>query len=55
MSALIWIIAALAVVLFIIGVTVQAAGFLLWTAPVLMVAAILLFILNRSGGRRIPR
>jgi hypothetical protein len=55
MSKLMWIVGALAVVALLLGGTIQAVSFLLWIAPVLLVIAVLLFILNRSGGRRIPR
>jgi CBS-domain-containing membrane protein len=55
MKRLIWVVGALAIVALLLGGTIQAVGFLLWIAPVLLLIAILLFILNRSGGRRIPR
>lgn len=55
MRALARSIAVLAVVLFLVGGTVQAAGFLLWAAAALVVVALLLHILERSAGRRIPR
>lgn len=55
MRALIWTAAILALAAFIVGSTVEAAAFLLWVAPILLAAAVLLFILSRSGGRRIPR
>jgi uncharacterized membrane protein len=55
MNRLIWIVGVLAVVAFVLGGIIQAVSFLLWIAPVLLLTALLLFILNRSGGRRIPR
>lgn len=51
MNALLWIIAIVAIVFFIIGGTVKAVSFLLWVAPILLVVAIVLFIVNR--GRRV--
>jgi hypothetical protein len=54
MKKIMWIVAAAAVVFLIIGGTVKAVGFLLWVAPFLLIVAVLLFFLNRSGGRRIP-
>jgi uncharacterized membrane protein len=55
MNRLIWTVGVLAVVALVLGGIIQAVSFLLWIAPVLLLTAILLFILNRSGGRRIPR
>lgn len=55
MRALIWSVGTLALLALIIGGTIQAVAFLLWVAPILLVIAVLLFILSRSGGRRIPR
>lgn len=43
-----------AVVLFVLGVTVPSLGFLLGAAPVLLVVAVLLMLLRRLRGRRIP-
>lgn len=54
MKTLVWVIAAAALVVLIIGLTVQALGFLIGAAPVLLVVAIALLLLNRSRGRRIP-
>lgn len=54
MKQLIWIIAVVAVLFFIMGATIKAVAFLLWVAPVLLLAAVLVFFLNRSGGKRIP-
>lgn len=54
MKKIMWTIAAVALVFLIIGGTVEAVGFLLWLAPILLLGAVLLFFLNRSGGRRIP-
>lgn len=51
-NALIWIVVAIAVVFLIIGGTVKAVGFLLWVAPILLVVAIVVFLMNRSRGRR---
>jgi hypothetical protein len=51
---LIWAIAVVAVLFFIVGALVKAVAFLLWLAPVLLLAALLVFFLNRSGGKRIP-
>lgn len=55
MSRLIWIVGILAIVALLLGATIQAVSFLLWIGPVLLLTAILLFILKRTGGRRIPR
>ena len=55
MKALIWSAVVLALLTFIIGSTMEAFAFLLWVAPILLAIAVLLFILSRSGGRRIPR
>lgn len=54
MKKIMWAVAAAAVVFLILGGTVEAVGFLLWLAPVLLIVAVLLFFLSRSGGRRIP-
>ncbi|MFE4543869.1 hypothetical protein [Arthrobacter sp. NPDC056727] len=54
MKKLIWIIAGIAVLFFIVGAAVKAVAFLLWVAPFLLLAALLVFFLNRSGGKRIP-
>ena len=54
MKKLMWIIAVVAVLFFIVGATVKVVAFLLWVAPVLLLAAVLVFFLNRSGGKRIP-
>lgn len=53
MNALLWIIAIIAIVFFIIGGTVKAVGFLLWIAPILLVVAIILFFVNRGGRSRV--
>ena len=44
-----------AVVLLIVGFVVQSLGFLMGVAPILLVVAVMLLLLNRSGGHRIPR
>ena len=54
MRKLIWTIAVVAVLFFIVGALVKAVAFLLWLAPVLLLAALLVFFVNRSGGKRIP-
>ena len=54
MNKLIWAIAVVAVLFFIVGAVVEAVSFLLWLAPVLLLAALLVFFVNRSGGKRIP-
>lgn len=51
MSALLWTLAVIAIVLFIIGGTVKAVGFLLWIAPIVLVVAVIMFFVNR--GRRV--
>jgi hypothetical protein len=48
MSALLWILAVIAIVLFIIGGTVKAVGFLLWIAPIVLVVAVIMFFVNRG-------
>lgn len=54
MKKIMWTIAAVAVVFLIIGAIVETVSFLLWVAPILLVGAVLLFFMSRSGGRRIP-
>ena len=54
MKKIMWTVAAVALVFLIIGVTVEAVGFLLWVAPFLLIVAVLLFFLSRAGGRQIP-
>ena len=54
MKKIMWTVAAVAVVFLIIGAIVETAGFLLWVAPILLLGAVLLFFMSRSGGRRIP-
>ena len=54
MRKLLWIIVAVAVAFLVVGAVVKAVAFLLWVAPVLLLAALLAFFLNRSGGKRIP-
>ena len=54
MKKLLWIILVVAVVSFIMGTVIKAVAFLLWVAPFLLLAALLVFFLNRSGGKRIP-
>ncbi len=48
MSALLWILAVIAIVLFIIGGTIKAVGFLLWVAPIVLVVAVIMFFVNRG-------
>lgn len=55
MKTLVWVIAVAAVVLMVIGLTVRTLGFLIGAAPVLLIIAVVLLLLNRSRGRRIPR
>ncbi|MCU1512552.1 MAG: hypothetical protein JWO34_2392 [Arthrobacter sp.] len=55
MNKLIWIVGVLAIAALLLGGTIKAVSFLLWIAPVLLLISVLLCILNRSGGRRIPR
>jgi len=55
MKKMVWAIAAAAVILLVIGLTVPALGFLIGAGPVLLVVAVVLLLLNRSGGRRIPQ
>lgn len=50
MNALIWIVLVIAIIFFIIGGSVKAVSFLLWIAPILLVIAVVVFILNRSRG-----
>lgn len=54
MKKLLWVIVAVAVAFFVMGAIIKAVAFLLWVAPVLLLAALLVFFLNRSGGKRIP-
>jgi hypothetical protein len=55
MRALVVAILVVAVVLFIVGLAVRTLGFLLGVAPVLVAVALVLLLLNRFRGRRIPR
>jgi Flp pilus assembly protein TadB len=55
MKTLVWVIAAAAVILFVIGLTVPALGFLIGAAPVLLAVALVLLLLRGTRGRRIPR
>jgi hypothetical protein len=43
-----------AVVLLLIGLTVERLGFLLGVAPILLLVAVALLILHRARGHRIP-
>jgi hypothetical protein len=45
----------LAGICFILGLAVETLRFLLGVAPVLLIVAVLLLLLRRSRGRRIPR
>jgi uncharacterized membrane protein required for colicin V production len=54
MKMLVWIIGIVAAIFLIAGLTVKALGFLLGVAPILLVVAVVLLILSRSHGRRIP-
>ncbi|WP_181884896.1 hypothetical protein [Arthrobacter sp. RT-1] len=55
MRALVVAILVVAVVLFIVGLAVETLGFLLGVAPMLVIVALVLLLLNRFRGRRIPR
>ncbi len=55
MKALAIGIALAAVVLFVLGLAVETLGFLAGVAPVLLIAALILLLLGRFRGRRIPR
>ncbi|WP_163167232.1 hypothetical protein [Arthrobacter sp. Alg241-R88] len=55
MKALVVAIVAVAIVLLIVGLAVETLGFLLGVAPVLVVVAVVLLLLSRFRGRRIPR
>jgi cytochrome c-type biogenesis protein CcmH/NrfF len=52
MTTLLWIVVAVAIVFLIIGGTVKAVSFLLWIAPILLIVAVVMFLMNRSRGRR---
>lgn len=45
----------LAGIFFILGLAVETLGFLMGVAPILLIVAVLLLLLRRSRGRRIPR
>ncbi len=45
----------LAGIFVILGLAVETLGFLLGVAPILLIVAVLLLLLRRSRGRRIPR
>jgi uncharacterized membrane protein len=51
-STLLWIVIAVAVIFLIVGGTVKAINFLLWIAPILLIVAVIMFLMNRSRGRR---
>lgn len=55
MKALVVAIVAVAIVLLVVGLAVETLGFLLGVAPVLVVVAVVLLLLSRFRGRRIPR
>ncbi|WP_458781281.1 hypothetical protein [Arthrobacter sp. D3-16] len=55
MKALVGAIVAVAIVLLIVGLAVETLGFLLGVAPVLLIVAVVLLLLSRFRGRRIPR
>jgi len=51
-----WVVAAISLVLLIVGLTVPSLGFLVGTVPVLLVVVVLLLLLlSWYKGRRIPR
>jgi hypothetical protein len=52
MKNLFWILAVIAILFFILGGLVKAVGFLLWIAPILLIAAVVMFLLDRSKSRR---
>jgi hypothetical protein len=54
MKLLVLIIFIVAAVLLALGVAVSTLNFLLGVAPILVIVALVLLFLNRSGGRRIP-
>ncbi|PNI10512.1 hypothetical protein CXX84_03380 [Arthrobacter sp. AFG7.2] len=55
MKALVIGLAIAAVGLFVLGLAVNTLGFLIGVAPVLLAAALVLLLLSRFRGRRIPR
>ncbi len=55
MKALVIGLAIAAVALFVLGLAVNTLGFLTGVAPVLLAAALVLLLLSRFRGRRIPR
>jgi hypothetical protein len=55
MKALVVGLAVAALVLFILGLVVKTLGFLIGVAPALLIAALVLLLLGRFRGRRIPR
>ncbi|MDQ0632834.1 membrane glycosyltransferase [Arthrobacter pascens] len=54
MRTLIWVLVTLALIAIIVGAVVKVLAFLLWIAPILVAVAIALFVMNRTGDRRIP-
>ena len=44
----------MAIISLIVGAVVKVLAFLLWIAPILVAVAIALFVMNRTGDRRIP-
>lgn len=51
-STLLWIVVVVAVIFLMVGGTVKAVSFLLWVAPILLVLAVVMFLVNRSRGGR---
>lgn len=54
MSTLIWVLGILALIALILGAVVKVLAFLLWIAPILLVVAVALYVMNRTGKRQIP-
>jgi hypothetical protein len=52
MSTLLWIVVVVAVIFLVIGGTVKTVSFLLRGAPILLVVAVVMFLVNRSRGGR---
>lgn len=54
MRSLIWVLGVLAVIALIVGAIVKVLAFLLWIGPILLLVAVALWVMNRSGNRQIP-
>ncbi|HEY8699626.1 MAG TPA: hypothetical protein VIM08_01505 [Arthrobacter sp.] len=54
MRTLIWVLAILALIALIVGAIVKVLAFLLWIGPILLLVALAMYVMNRTGNRQIP-